>query len=248
MRNVERRCGYPRGPPGSARKDRKMQMGRVHRKEFDDVLRCTDPWNACGVDSVYSFPIKKCPPIKKAVFELVRKLVEWRVTDAWDEENNWLLEGRPILIFKGGDRKDPPNYRPITCLPTITKMVTLAIHKRMRRWFFVSTTKAFHRLVEVVACQSGCELCCMMNRASGMCYASMTEMTEGMKRILIVQRGCLERGEMSEDMSCPFSARNRVLHLHSARPRWKNTEPSMLNRFTLWLFQVCRSCLLLFRL
>ena len=32
--------------------------------------------------------------------------------------------------------KDPANYRPITCLPTITKMVTLAIHKRMRRWLF----------------------------------------------------------------------------------------------------------------
>ena len=54
----------------------------------------------------------------------------------WDDENNWLLEGRTVLIFKGGDRKDPANYRPITCLPTITKMVTLAIHKRMQRYFF----------------------------------------------------------------------------------------------------------------
>ena len=44
--------------------------------EFDEVLRCTAPWKACGVDSVYSFPIKKCHPIKKAVFELVKKLVE----------------------------------------------------------------------------------------------------------------------------------------------------------------------------
>ena len=26
--------------------------------EFDDVLRCTAPWKACGVDSVYAFPIK----------------------------------------------------------------------------------------------------------------------------------------------------------------------------------------------
>ena len=28
-------------------------------EEFDEVLRCTAPWKACGVDSVYSFPIKK---------------------------------------------------------------------------------------------------------------------------------------------------------------------------------------------
>ena len=50
-------------------------------EEFDDVLRCTAPWKACGVDSVYSFPVKKCPTIKKAVFAIVKKLVEWKVTD-----------------------------------------------------------------------------------------------------------------------------------------------------------------------
>ena len=104
------------------------------KEEFDEVLRCTTPWKACGVDSVNAFPIKRCPPIKKAVFELVKKTVEWKLTERLDEENNWLLEGRTVLIYKGGDRKDPSNYRPITCLPTITKMVTLAIHKRMQKF------------------------------------------------------------------------------------------------------------------
>ena len=79
----------------------------------------------------------KMSPIKKAVYELV-KLLEWRVADEWNPENNWLLEGRTVLIYKGGDRKDPANYRPITCLPTITKMVTLAIHEWLRRWLFGS--------------------------------------------------------------------------------------------------------------
>ena len=64
------------------------------------------------------------------------------MTGAWDEENSLLLEGRAVLIFKGGDRKDPSNYRPITCLPTITTMVTLAIHKRMRRWLFLSVERS----------------------------------------------------------------------------------------------------------
>ena len=67
---------------------------------------------------------------------MVKKNVEWRVTDTWDEENSWLIEWRTVLIYKGGDRKDPANNRPITCLPTITKMVTLAIHKRMRKLLF----------------------------------------------------------------------------------------------------------------
>ena len=117
---------------------RRCRWEALTEEEFDDVLRCTALWNACGVDSVYSFPIKKCPPIKKAVFELVKTMLEWRVADSWNEENSWLLEGRTVLIYKGGDRKDTANYRPITYLPTITKIVTLAIHKRMLRRLFGS--------------------------------------------------------------------------------------------------------------
>ena len=94
------------------------------------------------MDSIYSFPIKKCPSIRKAVFELVKKVLDWKVTDNWEEENSWLLDGRTALIFKGGDRKDPANYRPITCLPTITKIITLAIHKRLRRWLFGSVERS----------------------------------------------------------------------------------------------------------
>ena len=69
------------------------------------------------------------------MFKLV-KMVEWKLTDRRVKDNSWLLEGRTVLIFNGGDRKGPANYRPITCLPTITKMITLAIHKRMRRFLF----------------------------------------------------------------------------------------------------------------
>ena len=76
------------------------------------------------------------PVDQKAVFQLVKSMVEWKVHNRWDDENNWLLEGGTVLIYKGGDRKDPANYRPITCLPTITQMVTLAIHKRMQRYLF----------------------------------------------------------------------------------------------------------------
>ena len=111
---------------------RRCRWGAFTEEEFEEVLRCTAPWKACGVDSIYTFPIKKCPPIRKAVYQLVKQMVEWKVQDNWDEKNSWLLEGRTVLIFKGGDRNDQENYRPITCLPTITKMVTLAIHKRMR--------------------------------------------------------------------------------------------------------------------
>ena len=63
-------------------------MDEFTEDEFNDVLRCTAPWKACGVDSVYSFPIKKCPTLKRAVFGLVKTMVELKVTDNWDEDNN----------------------------------------------------------------------------------------------------------------------------------------------------------------
>ena len=43
---------------------RRCRWEKFTEAEFDEVLRCTAPWKACGVDSVYSFPIKKCNPIR----------------------------------------------------------------------------------------------------------------------------------------------------------------------------------------
>ena len=150
-------------------KGRRCRWFEFTEAEFDEVLRCTAPWKACGVDSVYSFPVKKCPPIRKAVYQLVKKMVEWSVQDRWDDANNWLLEGRTILIFKGGDRKDPANYRPITCLPTITKMVTLAIHKRMQRFLFGNGERSILELDQRgVRTSQGCKEAVIENLASNM--------------------------------------------------------------------------------
>ena len=63
-------------------------------------------------------------------FQLAKRMVWWKLTDRWDDENNWLLEERTALIFKGGNRKNPANYRPLTSLSAITIMVKLATKRR----------------------------------------------------------------------------------------------------------------------
>ena len=89
--------------------------------------------------------------------------------DLWDEENNWLLEGRTVLIYNGGDRNDPSNYRHITCLPTVTKMVTLAIHKRMQRFLFGNGERSILECEQRgVKSSQGCKEAVIENIASNM--------------------------------------------------------------------------------
>ena len=66
-------------------------------EDFNEVFGCIALWKACGVDSVYALPTKRCQPIRKAVNELSKKIVEWTVADRSDDEKNWLPEGRTVL-------------------------------------------------------------------------------------------------------------------------------------------------------
>ena len=51
-------------------------MDEFTEEKFDKVFRCTALWKACGVDNVYSITVKKCPTIRKVVFQFVKKMVE----------------------------------------------------------------------------------------------------------------------------------------------------------------------------
>ena len=42
---------------------------------------------------------------------------------------HWSVTGITFLIYKGQDTKDPRNYRPITCLPTMFKILKINCFK-----------------------------------------------------------------------------------------------------------------------
>ena len=52
-------------------------------------------------------PHQAVPTDQRGVFELVKKMVKLKLSDRRNDENSWLLKGRTVLIFKGGERKDP---------------------------------------------------------------------------------------------------------------------------------------------
>ena len=103
------------------------------------------------------------------MYQLAKKLVEWKLKDRWDEENDRLLEWRTVLIHKDGDRNGPANYRQITCLPTITKVVTLAIHKRMLKYLFGNGERSIMEFEQRgVRTSQGCKEAVIENLASNL--------------------------------------------------------------------------------
>jgi hypothetical protein len=51
-----------------------------------------------------------------------------------DQTREWLTAGVTLLIPKNENTEKPKNYRPITCLPTIYKLITSIISKWMQRY------------------------------------------------------------------------------------------------------------------
>ena len=48
-----------------------------------------------------------------------------------EEIPTWLTQGKTTLIFKSGKENEAKNYRPITCLPTMYKLMTLMMTERV---------------------------------------------------------------------------------------------------------------------
>ena len=45
--------------------------------------------------------------------------------------NEWKLAWKVIPVFKYGDRTDPINYRPISILPMLLKILEQAVHSQL---------------------------------------------------------------------------------------------------------------------
>ena len=51
-----------------------------------------------------------------------------------DQIPDWLTAGVTFLIPKNENTENPKNYRPVTCLPTMYKLITSVISRRMQKY------------------------------------------------------------------------------------------------------------------
>ena len=91
------------------------------------TLRKMSSWKAPGPDMVHAFWLKKLTSLHPA---LVRSLNN--ILNNTEEIPQWMTVGTTHLLLKEGkDSSDPSNYRPITCLPSIWKLLTGILAKEV---------------------------------------------------------------------------------------------------------------------
>lgn len=99
-----------------------MRYTRISHEEFVSIVNKTHNWKASGCDHLHNYWLKKFTSIHTRLLTFLNKFIE----DP-DTMPRFLTKGVTFLIPKKGDTRDPANYRPITCLPTVYKILTACI-------------------------------------------------------------------------------------------------------------------------
>jgi hypothetical protein len=105
-----------------------MEWKPISETQVTMALRTTLNWKAPGRDQIPNFWLKQLTATHKYLATIFNKLIEE------DQMPEWLTAGVTLLIPKNENTEKPNNYRPITCLPTTYKLITLIISKRMQRY------------------------------------------------------------------------------------------------------------------
>ena len=95
-------------------------------EETSSAIKKSSNWKAPGIDKVPNFWIKALTSLHEEIAKSFCDIMKY--------PNNcptWLTNGITFLLPKTGDTSDPKNFRPITCLPTMYKILTSIITDRI---------------------------------------------------------------------------------------------------------------------
>jgi hypothetical protein len=105
-----------------------MVWSPVCEKDVTETLKTTLNWKASGRDQIVNFWLKQLTATHKHIAALFNKLIEE------DQILECLTAGATFLIPKNENTDNPKNYRPVTCLPTIYKLLTSIISRRIQKY------------------------------------------------------------------------------------------------------------------
>ena len=100
--------------------------GEIHIELLKKTLKKISNWKTPGHDGIHGFWFKKFTSIHdRLALEINRCIQDAQVPD-------WMTKGKTTLIQKDPNKGTTPNnYRPITCLPVMWKILTAQIRKEI---------------------------------------------------------------------------------------------------------------------
>ena len=110
---------------GTYRYSSEQEWTDITNDEIITAIRKTSNWKSSGIDNVPNFWLKSCEALHEYTARCYNKMVREP-----EETPTWLTQGVTYLLPITQETKVPKNYRPITCLPTLYKILTSFIADR----------------------------------------------------------------------------------------------------------------------
>lgn len=126
---------------------------RTIERLIEDQLAGMGNWKAAGPDKVYTFTIKKTTALRKKMLKLVAASIE-------DPANihDDLYEGVTYLLPKVQDAITPDQFRPITCLSTLFKLISRCVTAQLRQLIEVNQVLSRNQFGTRRQCQGAKEM------------------------------------------------------------------------------------------
>lgn len=103
-----------------------MPLANFSEDEVRDAIKSTNNWKAPGVDGIQNFWYKKFPSLHEALAQQFSHVLHHP-----EDTPTFLMRGSTYMLPKSDRTEDPSQYRPITCLPTMYKILTSCISNRI---------------------------------------------------------------------------------------------------------------------
>lgn len=108
------------------RHDANQEWANITTREVEQAIRKSGSWKAPGLDGIANFWLKKLPVLHSHIARSYNNIIEQP-----DSIPTWLTQGITFLLPKNDETHDPKNYRPITCLPTLYKILTSVLSEKI---------------------------------------------------------------------------------------------------------------------
>ena len=118
----------------------------IEKQEVISAIKKTHNWKSPGQDKIPNFWLKNLTSLHEDIACCFSNIVKNP-----EESPSWLTNGITYLLPKSEETIEPKNYRPITCLPTMYKIITAIIADRA--YDFLNENQAFP--IEQKGCKKG---------------------------------------------------------------------------------------------